>query len=651
MCKPENNSTATFFLQIQWYCLVAALESALAFLVMLIIPGDPKNAWLLGFSRTRVLILGLLFLCAILAGITRRAVRNNSLKFNKIIKLIHCLLSNPLSAVCLAIIPLLGTISSGWIVVELFLKGGFSNASNLRILPVFIWLFLLSIQSLALLFWIFKSKQRVENGENEKLCVDSSQVIFVQFFVITMIAISGSLVQIIHFCAPRELMVRFVPQQLLDFFLIKFNLGFKNNISVFFIALMLILCAFVFFIFSIYARQLKSPHTPQWQVLSIIFFLLSIDEIAELFPEIIRLLQRSVNFHISLLLPLLMVVVLLWFRRLIQDLPITRYTKMGIFLCVIGAMALNLARDYLLLETDGAATLLTELIKVFEFVFVMSIGALFTIAAFKLLFASTPINCVLVNGQCISIKTNDQHLLQFSLKKIFTIILGILFLIFVINVFLFAAQNSQFFLNLKPGITFELLYAKLFNPNIEVSFPTHYSTILLMIAAVLLLLIGYLDSDFTGWKFLSFVFLLLAIDETASLHEMLSESIEIPNVPGQFQHYFWFVPLIPFLIVLAITYIRFWLRLPKTEKILFVLSGSLYLFGAVGMEIVGGVLNMAGGVYSMAHDLATVLEEMMEMGGVILFIYTLLHYIENLQPQFKIQLTRQMTTAQEILTH
>jgi hypothetical protein len=41
----------------------------------------------------------------------------------------------------------------------------------------------------------------------------------------------------------------------------------------------------------------------------------------------------------------------------------------------------------------------------------------------------------------------------------------------------------------------------------------------------------------------------------------------------------------------------------------------------------------------------------MEMGGVILFIYTLLHYIENLQPQFKIQLTRQMSTAQDILTH
>ena len=651
MRTPQKNSTVTFSQQIQWFCLAAALESALAFLVMLLIPGDPKNAWLFGFSRTRVLILGLLFLCANLAGITGRAVRNNSQKFNRIINLTHCLLSNLLSAVCLGIIPLLATISSGWIVVELFLKGGFSNASNLRILPVFIWLFLLSIQNLALLIWVLKSRQKVENGEDRKLCVDSSQVIFVQFFVITMIAISGSLVQIIHFCAPRELILRFVPQQLLDFFLIKFNLGFKNNISVFFIAIMFIICAFVFYIFSIYARQLKSPHTPQWQVLSIIYFLLSIDEIADLFPEIIRLLQRSVSFYANLLIPLLMVVLLLWFKRLIQDLPITRFTKMVIVLCVIGAMASKLSRDYLLLGTDGAATLLTELIKVFEYVFTMTSGALFTIAAFKLLFSTTPVNCVGVNGHCISIKTQDQHLLQFSLKKIFTIILGIIFFIFMINIFLFAAQNIQVFQNLKPGITFELLYAKLFNPNIEVAFPTHYSTILLMIAAVLLLLIGYLDRDLTGWKFLSFIFLLLAIDETASLHEMLSESIEIPNVPGQFQHYFWFVPLIPFLILLAITYIRFWLRLPKTEKILFVLSGSLYLFGAIGMEIVGGVLNMTGNAYSMAHDLATVLEETMEMGGVILFIYTLLHYIENWQPQFKIQLTRQMSTAQDILTH
>jgi len=37
----------------------------------------------------------------------------------------------------------------------------------------------------------------------------------------------------------------------------------------------------------------------------------------------------------------------------------------------------------------------------------------------------------------------------------------------------------------------------------------------------------------------------------------------------------------------------------------------------------------------------------MEMGGMILFIYTLLHYMARWQPQFKVYLTDRPQTLQE----
>jgi hypothetical protein len=68
MLKSQQNQLSYPFLLFKWLCAAAAIESLLAFFVMLVIPADPKNTWLFGYSKTRILIIGLFLVAVLVAG-------------------------------------------------------------------------------------------------------------------------------------------------------------------------------------------------------------------------------------------------------------------------------------------------------------------------------------------------------------------------------------------------------------------------------------------------------------------------------------------------------------------------------------------------------------------------------------------------------
>ena len=175
-----------------------------------------------------------------------------------------------------------------------------------------------------------------------------------------------------------------------------------------------------------------------------------------------------------------------------------------------------------------------------------------------------------------------------------------------------------------------LPYSYVLRLNGENTLPSWFSTLLLAAAASLLWLISVLSSAYPvlHWRFLSFLFFGLSLDEAVSIHERFNTLSRLGGPlgsPGIF-YYSWVLVAFPLLGILALLYGRFLLHLPARTRTLFLLSAFLYVGGAVGMEMVGGLTILSDG-WNVRYELATVVEEMLELFGVSLFIYALLLYL------------------------
>jgi hypothetical protein len=67
-------------------------------------------------------------------------------------------------------------------------------------------------------------------------------------------------------------------------------------------------------------------------------------------------------------------------------------------------------------------------------------------------------------------------------------------------------------------------------------------------------------------------------------------------------------------------------KLPAAVRLRFLIAATLYLGGAIGVELVGGQLAVSGGIDNWAYCLTVTLEEGLEMAGLIVFIWALLKY-------------------------
>ena len=179
----------------------------------------------------------------------------------------------------------------------------------------------------------------------------------------------------------------------------------------------------------------------------------------------------------------------------------------------------------------------------------------------------------------------------------------------------------------------------------ENNLPTYFSTIILLIAAVLLGLIYRHHRDKAlpetpRWRLLAAIFLLLSIDEASSGHELLITPLrEMFQLSGLF-YFSWVIIAVPVVFVLGALYLRFLVRLPATTRNQFLLAAALYLGGALGLELLGGYTY--SGDYknpTLTYELVAHTEELLEMTGTIVFIHALLGYIARYLPSIHIRAT------------
>lgn len=176
----------------------------------------------------------------------------------------------------------------------------------------------------------------------------------------------------------------------------------------------------------------------------------------------------------------------------------------------------------------------------------------------------------------------------------------------------------------------------LVNMDGELSIPAILSVLLLFSAACLLFIITTLkrknkEPHVFAWAILSIGFLLMAFDEGATIHEKLMPIVLRligDNLPSIF-YFPWVIPAIAGLLLLAPFFIKFYIDLPKRTKRDFLLSGVIYVGGAIGFELVSGYYAGMHGMKNFGFNVIATIEEILEMTGMIIFINSLLTYIEE----------------------
>jgi hypothetical protein len=169
----------------------------------------------------------------------------------------------------------------------------------------------------------------------------------------------------------------------------------------------------------------------------------------------------------------------------------------------------------------------------------------------------------------------------------------------------------------------------------EKNIPSLFSTIQLIFSGFLLngvyhkvLDLGYTKTVCRFWKVLSILFYILAFDEWFTIHDTLgkvfsNEMGALGDVLG------WTLLYIILMIIFAIWSLRFLLLLPRAIALGFILSGTVFLLGAIGLELLNrGKVQAIMGLHpdaTMAYFIG-LFEEAFEMVGIAFFNLLIFQY-------------------------
>lgn len=170
-----------------------------------------------------------------------------------------------------------------------------------------------------------------------------------------------------------------------------------------------------------------------------------------------------------------------------------------------------------------------------------------------------------------------------------------------------------------------------FDVDSERNLPTWYSSATLLVCSLLMVLTGWIkrqrrESFSYHWISLGAIFLIMSIDETSELHEKLSVPVQsLLAIEGERLHT-WILVGAALVVLSTIVYWRFFFHLKPRLRWLFLLAGATYLGGALGIEMLQGFQASAHGRQSLGYELSGAVEECLEMMGVAVLIYALLHH-------------------------
>jgi hypothetical protein len=133
------------------------------------------------------------------------------------------------------------------------------------------------------------------------------------------------------------------------------------------------------------------------------------------------------------------------------------------------------------------------------------------------------------------------------------------------------------------------------------------------------------------WTGLAFLFVLLSADETAMIHESVQWALTRGTDRTQAAYSFANVLYASVLVftVLVLT-LHFLAALPRRTALLFLGAGAFFVGGGLVVDYIGEVLrNQFNGADTVGYAVVTGIEELLEMLGVVVFVYALLDYLRD----------------------
>jgi hypothetical protein len=174
-------------------------------------------------------------------------------------------------------------------------------------------------------------------------------------------------------------------------------------------------------------------------------------------------------------------------------------------------------------------------------------------------------------------------------------------------------------------------FIKMVDFDYEANLPSLYSVLVIILCSIILFLIASGKKRTQQpyrfhWKLLAWIFLFLAIDEGASIHEDIGDIMELFVTASGFLYFPWVIPYAGLVAFLALFYFRFLLHLPRPTMVRFIIAGGLFLTGAVGLEMISAQEADINGTATITYSILYTIEELCEMIGIVIFLQALLEY-------------------------
>lgn len=165
-------------------------------------------------------------------------------------------------------------------------------------------------------------------------------------------------------------------------------------------------------------------------------------------------------------------------------------------------------------------------------------------------------------------------------------------------------------------------FVRLFHLDGEANATTWFNSMLVLAAALACLAMALaerLPRSPRMWWVLAVTFAVFSLDEFASLHELSSESLRELWQTSGLLHYPWVLAgavVAGLVAALCMADVR---RLPRRTAQLVILSGAIFVTGAIGVEVIGAWWSSNHGELNLTYQSITAVEETLELAGLALF--------------------------------
>lgn len=198
-----------------------------------------------------------------------------------------------------------------------------------------------------------------------------------------------------------------------------------------------------------------------------------------------------------------------------------------------------------------------------------------------------------------------------------------------------------------------------FHFDSEANIPALYSFVIIMACGALLWATASLHEvrikqQTRFWKTLSCLCIIAALDEFTGFHQVLTtDSLKLLGdfTADGYLYFKWIIPYCLFFALMTAFLLNQFIRLPIHTKLTFLLGGTIFFVGAILFEMLGGhylVTHPGESKYtSLNYALLATVEELLEMIGIIIFLYGIMKfYIKHAEQEkleFKIRLAEKNT--------